>query len=199
VYAVILAAGAARRFDGEKLLEPLHGPPVLEHVIRAVHAAEHAGMVRASYVVVSREHGAVAALAEGLGARVVPARRAGDGMGWSLRAGLGVVERSSPLGAAALLVVLGDQPALRPDVIEALVRRWRATGAAVTRPRYQDEPSAPGHPVLLDRSMWSRVASLTGDAGLWPLTASELVDVAGSNPDIDTRADLRAFSWKEPS
>jgi hypothetical protein len=31
------------------------------------------------------------------------------------------------------------------------------------------------------------------------LTASELVDVAGSNPDIDTRADLRAFSWKEPS
>ena len=81
------------------------------------------------------------------------------------------------------------------DVIEALVRAWRDRGVDVVRPRYAGSPEVPGHPVLLDRSIWPLVDRLKGDSGLaglldfheFPVT---VVDVPGSNPDVDTPADL---------
>ena len=197
VFAVILAAGTSSRFGDDKLLALLDGRPVLEHVIGAVQACERNGTVRASYVVVPGPDAAVTRLVRQLDARVVTATRAGDGMGWSLRAGFEAVTAAAPAGPAAVLVVLGDQPTLQPEVVSALVRRWRARGASVQRPRYADEPVVPGHPVLLDRSLWARVAALQGDTGLGPATAdAELVEASGRNPDIDTRADLRALHGK---
>lgn len=138
-------------------------------------------------------------IAAALGASLVPAPRAGQGMGWSIRAGIAAVEASAPAGPAAVLIVPGDQPRLRPDVLAALARRWRATGAAVVRPRYAAEPEVPGHPVLVDRSRWGELAGLTGDQGLRAMGRDvEFVDVPGSNPDIDTRLDLARQAGKEP-
>jgi molybdenum cofactor cytidylyltransferase len=197
-YAVILAAGTSTRFGDDKLLALLDGQPVLEHVIRAVQACEGNGTIRASYVVVPGPDAAVTQLVRQLDVRVVTATPAGNGMGWSLRAGFEAVTAAAPAGPAAALVVLGDQPTLQPEVVSALVRRWRTSSASVIRPRYADEPEAPGHPVLLDRSQWARVAALTGDTGLGPLATADavLVEVRGRNPDIDTRADLRALHEK---
>ena len=55
----------------------------------------------------------------------------------------------------------------------------------------------PGHPVLIDRSLWPLVQQLEGDEGLGAVLRSgqvavDLVPVDGRNPDIDTRADLAA-------
>jgi CTP:molybdopterin cytidylyltransferase MocA len=199
VFAVVLAAGSAQRFGGQKLLEPVNGRPLLAHVIRAVQVCEREGVIRASYVVVPSLNAGVAELVREMGARAVVAAQAADGMGWSLRAGLEAVEAAAPIGGAALVVVLGDQPGLRPDVTTALVRRWRAGGGPVVRPRYADEPDVPGHPVLLDRSEWVRLAALEGDRGLGDgaMGTAVLVDAPGRNPDIDTRADARAFSRRE--
>ena len=200
VFAVILAAGTSSRFGSDKLLALLDGRPVLEHVIRAVQACERAGTIRASYVVVSARDTAAARLVQRLDARVVAATRAGDGMAWSLRAGFEAVIAAAPTGPAAALVVLGDQPTLQPGVVAALVRRWRASGAGVVRPRYDDEPEVPGHPVLLDRSRWAGIAALEGDHGLGSATHDAvLVEAGGRNPDIDTSADLRALHGKEPN
>jgi CTP:molybdopterin cytidylyltransferase MocA len=49
--------------------------------------------------------------------------------------------------------------------------------------------------MLLDRTLWSLAASLTAEAGFAPTLAARgiaalVVDVPGSNPDIDTPADL---------
>jgi molybdenum cofactor cytidylyltransferase len=118
----------------------------------------------------------------------------------SLRAGLDRVAASAPASGAAALIVLGDQPALRRDVIAEVVRRWRATGAVVVRPDYAGSPGEPGHPVLLDRRIWPEVARLEGDTGLGGFlgrSVVELVQVAGRNPDIDTPADLAEFSLEE--
>ena len=68
-------------------------------------------------------------------------------------------------------------------------------------PRYDDD--AARNPVLLGRSAFGLAAEATGDRGLGPVLAAhpELVrevPVAGSNPDVDTPADLaRAIeaSW----
>ena len=197
VFAVILAAGRSSRFGGDKLMAPLAGRAVLGRVLDTVTASAHDGILRAAYLVTRNDADPEAVLAREAGAIVVVAERAGEGLALSLRAGLDRVASSAPASGAAALIVLGDQPGLRRDVIAEVVRRWRATGAVAVRPEYAGEP---GHPVLLDRRIWPEVARLEGDAGLGGFlrrNALELVQVPGRNPDIDVPADLTEFPLEE--
>jgi CTP:molybdopterin cytidylyltransferase MocA len=100
--------------------------------------------------------------------------------------------RAGPVAAA--IVFLGDQPAVPDAVVAALVAAWEG-GARYVRPRYADEPDVPGHPTLVDWTLWPVVAELLGDVGLGPGLAArgvlpEVVDIPGRNPDVDTPADL---------
>jgi CTP:molybdopterin cytidylyltransferase MocA len=147
--------------------------------------------------VVRDRAGPLAALLEADGCTLVEAPDADRGLAYSLRAGVEAAAAAVPPGPAALVIALADQPDLDPAVVEALVARWRATGADAVRPRYSGEPDVPGHPVLLDRRVWPMARTLEGDAGLAPLLRGgrvklQLVDVPGRNPDIDTRAELAA-------
>lgn len=189
----MLAAGRATRFGGDKLLAPLRGRPVLAHVLAALHEAGVPGV----RVVLREGDAALAAVATGAGASLVPVA-AGQGMGASVRAGLLALAAAVPPGPAAALVLLGDQPAVPAHAIAQLAERWRRTGTPLLRVRYagHDEP---GHPLLLDRALWPLAEDLAGDRGLEPLLRARgleaaLVDVAGANPDIDTRDDLDALS-----
>jgi CTP:molybdopterin cytidylyltransferase MocA len=52
--------------------------------------------------------------------------------------------------------------------------------------------------VLLDRTVWDRVAALEGDRGFGPFFEShpellQVIDVPGANPDVDTPADLHSL------
>ena len=93
------------------------------------------------------------------------------------------------------LLLLGDQPLVRLEVMEALVASRSGGGGDVIRPRYANSPDIPGHPVLLGREAWPLIAGLEGDAGLGVLLASgatgvTFMDVPGGNPGVDTPADL---------
>jgi len=196
VFAIVLGAGRSSRFGSDKLLAPLHGRPVLGHVLDTLASHASSGLLRALFLVVRDPDGAEARLGQEAGAIIVGSPRADEGLAMSLRAGLERVASTAPATGAAVLVVLGDQPAIRRDVIEEVVRRWRITGAEAVRPRYAQRPDEPGHPVLLDRRLWAEASRLTGDAGSGAFLAGralELVDVPGRNPDIDTPADLAAF------
>jgi len=152
---------------------------------------------------VMRERGTpLGALLQATGLTLVEAPDAEKGLAHSLRAVFAALEQSVPPGPAAALVVLADQPDTELSVIASLVARWRVTGAGAVRPRYSGEPDVPGHPVLIDRSMWPLVQQLEGDEGLGAVLRSgqvavELVPVDGRNPDIDTRADLAARDTPE--
>jgi CTP:molybdopterin cytidylyltransferase MocA len=114
-------------------------------------------------------------------------------MASSIRRGLEQLAADPAIGAA--LVVLGDQPLLRLEVVLALTDRWHQTGRSA-RPRYSAHPDQPGHPVLLDRELWKLAEGATGDAGLRGMLPSdevEIVDVEGRNPDVDTREDLQSI------
>src|SRR5690606_5219497 len=100
---------------------------------------------------------------------------------------------AAPPAAAPSHIVTCGPPALRADVIEQVIRRWRAPGAAAVRPRYEEAPDEPGHPVLVSKGLWADVRQLEGDAGLGQVLARlpvAYVDVPGANPDIDTPRDL---------
>ena len=119
---------------------------------------------------------------------------AARGQSTSVRAGLDAV----PPDTEAVVFILGDQPGIDPNVIDALIATWRESHAPVVAPRYED---GMGNPVLFDRRTFPELAALEGDTGARPVARAYhasgqllLVPVAGTSPpDVDTEADFAAL------
>ena len=177
---------------------------MLSHVLDAVRAACERGILKGGCAIIAAEDPESRALAEKAGIEPVLNDAPSQGLSRSLQLGLAALERRKPgePDAGAALVFLADQPLVRLGVVEALVAAWRVGDAGIFRPRYEARPDTPGHPVLLNRSIWHLAHQLDGDhgfAGLANLDSVRVVtlDVAGDNPDIDTPADLQAL--EEPT
>jgi molybdenum cofactor cytidylyltransferase len=187
VVAVVLAAGASRRFGSPKLLAPLGGRPLLQHALDALAASGLEQVV----VVLGDEARSVEQAITWRGERRALNPRPQDGLSSSLRIGLDAAADDPAIDA--VLVVLGDQPSLRPEVVAAVLAAAEVTDRLIVRVRYAAD-DAP-NPVLVRRPAWALAAGIDGDHGLGPLLASrpDLVaeaSVAGRNPDVDTPADL---------
>jgi molybdenum cofactor cytidylyltransferase len=193
--AVVLAAGEGTRFGGHKLLAPLEGRPIVQHVLDAVAGAGSSATV----VVLGRDaEEAEAVLEWRTEQRVINAHPEG-GLSGSLKLGLDALQ-AHPEAATfdAILVALGDQPRTSTAVIHLLIEA--ETDRPIVVPRFSEDGAR--NPVLLHRDAWSLVARASGDRGLGafidahPDLAMEL-PVAGANPDIDTPADLAALTAEE--
>lgn len=191
--AVVLAAGAGSRFGGGKLQAPLDGRPILAHVldaVRAVHPAE-------TVVILGRDAAEIEGAVAWAGERRVVNPAPEDGLAGSLRVGFDAL---TGMGEAldGVFVVLGDQPLVDPAVFRALAQAQVHAEVAFVVPRYVGGGGA--NPVLVLRPGWPHVAEATGDRGLGPILAAhpELVaeiGLGGSNPDVDTPADLAELGW----
>jgi CTP:molybdopterin cytidylyltransferase MocA len=195
VVPLILAAGSATRFGSPKLVAPLGGRPLIGHVLAAI---ADVGLDRPVVVVgASGDLVRSAVDAEGVDWATNPDPTAG--LSSSLRVGLAAVRGSRP-DAEAILVLLGDQPRVRPEVIEQLIAAAAVDGPPLVAPRYGGDG---GHnPVLARRAGWPLVDETTGDRGIGPLLASHpdlvaWVEVEGDNPDVDTPVDLEALEALE--
>ncbi|HVE79349.1 MAG TPA: nucleotidyltransferase family protein [Gemmatimonadaceae bacterium] len=194
IAAVVLAAGASSRFAGHKLLATLYGAPVVHHAVQAALAMPVDEVV----VVLGRDPAAVRAAVGSLPARFVEHAAFADGMGGSLAAGIAAL---SP-GTAAALVLLGDQPTVRPEAGAALVAAWHGSRAPVVVPEYEEAPGqrVRGHPVLFDASVFADLRGLRGDAGARGIIAAHADRVVGvpvdgpPPPDVDTPGDLARLS-----
>lgn len=190
VGAVVLAAGSASRFGGGKLLAPLLDRPVLQHVLDTLVPLGLGETV----VVLGDDAGAIEAAIAWHGERRIRNREPARGLASSLQLGIGALGA----GRQAAMIVLGDQPTVRGDVLSALIAAESTARRAVVVPVYADGGGR--NPVLLGRSTWPVVATLAGDAGLggWLSEHPEQVlevPVSGANPDVDTPEDLAALAW----
>jgi molybdenum cofactor cytidylyltransferase len=146
--ALVLAAGAARRFGSDKLSASFRGEPLINHAIRAARAAP----VERVVVV----HGDRTVLGDWPGAPdVVPVRIASDALSESLKAGVAATG-----DAQGAFVFLGDMPLIPADVADRLGALLAGHFAVV--PRHAGKN---GHPVLLSRRAFPEIAGLTGDEG----------------------------------
>ena len=181
VGAVILAAGASRRYGSPKQLVVIHGITLLEH---AIEAAAIAGLKPVAAVVpvwLSRP-------ARYDDERLRWIRNAFPERGLSVSLRLGIEAIAGEVDAAVIL--LGDQPRLPPATISGLLA---ARGDRPVVASLADGVVAP--PVLIERSHFHLADGLGGDIGLRQMLVDhpELVralEVDGHPPDIDTPDDL---------
>lgn len=189
---IVLAAGEGRRFGGAKLLAPLDGRPLLQHVLDTCAA----GRLQPVIVVVGPDSASAVASIQWHTELRVTNPDPGRGLAGSLRLGMGALRSAKPM-PTCVLVLLGDQPRLEPAQVAQILSAPRDPRRPIVVPRYAD--GQPGNPVRIEPEGWSLVDELEGDRGLAQLFARRpelvrFVDVAGSNPDVDTPADLAALS-----
>jgi CTP:molybdopterin cytidylyltransferase MocA len=183
--ALVLAAGAGKRFGGHKLLAELHGRPILQFSLDLAHAAG----LRPVAVVLGNDAPALErALVWHDELRVINPRPH-LGISSSVQLGLRSLAQTD---ATRALVLLGDQPRLTLGQVHAILAAPVDESRPIVVPRYG---GVPGNPVLLERAAWPLAEGLLGDSGMAQLFAAKpellrYVDVEGANPDVDTRADL---------
>lgn len=187
VGAVILAAGRGSRMGRQKLLLEVGGRPLVRHVVDAAAASGCDELL-----VVYSDPAVADAVAER--ARCIENPDPDAGMSGSLRLGLeGLGDQE-----AGAMILLGDQPLVDAAMLSTLLRRWRREGArAAVATRYAaDDGKGPWWrpPVLLDRSLFSELRTLTGDEGARQVLGRrrELVDVVVTEApphDVDTPED----------
>lgn len=118
---------------------------------------------------------------------------AGSEMGASIARGVEQVSTETE----AILIALVDQPAIPPDVPQALIDEWRRTGAPLVVPEHAGRG---GHPVLVDGSLRARLLKLDPQRGLrafFDEHRREVLRVPVHSPyiarDMDTWDDYRAL------
>lgn len=179
---ILLAAGASRRFGGNKLLHPLDGEPLALRSARSLARA-----LRGSIAVI-RPDPLLHELLEGAGVEVVECARADEGMGASLAAGI-----AARPAARGWVVALADMPFIKSST-HARVAQALFDGAELVAAAHQGQR---GHPVGIGARFRDDLLALTGDAGARELIAARsgllrLIECGdpGVLRDIDTRADL---------
>jgi molybdenum cofactor cytidylyltransferase len=181
VTGLVLAAGGSRRLGQPKQLLPYRGRPLLDHVLDVARACAIDQVVCA----VADELPGV----DFSGFEVVHNPRRGEGCSSSIAVALEVID------ADVLVLLLGDQPGIRPETVAALLAGRRGARLAVCR--YDD---GRGHPFAFGCDAFGELATMHGDKAVWKLLdrfAGEVVEVPVAGPvpiDVDTWADYEALT-----
>lgn len=198
--AIILAAGASKRMGFPKQLIEICGEPMIRLIVSKILGLGF------GEVVLVLGHSAREIL-ETLGShlerlRVVFNNRYIDGIATSLIAGVKALDNR----VEAFIVILSDQPFVRPSTILSIARAYREArgrGAKPTMviPTYK---GARGNPVLISSEMIPEILELSGDVGARILIERHRdnvlyldTDDPGVIIDIDTIEDLDRIRREE--
>lgn len=174
--ALILAAGASRRFGSPKQLARIGGRTMLEHVAAT---ARDAGLDPIIVVVPP-------GLAVPVDTVPIVNGHPDAGISRSLQLGIAAVEP----GVDAAVILLGDEPMLTTDAIRSVLDAARG-GVDIVASGVGERV---GPPVLLRRGAFGVASQAEGDEGLGPLLRSlpgvRIVAIDEEPFDVDTPADL---------
>jgi molybdenum cofactor cytidylyltransferase len=184
IVGILLAAGSASRFGGNKLLAPLPDGTAL-----AIQAARTLRAVLPDTIAVVRSAAdPLTPLLRAEGLRYTVCADAAEGMGASLRCGV-----LASVDADAWVIALADMPFVQGHSIGAVVAAL-VQGAVLTAPFHEGRR---GHPVGFSSRLRESLLGLRGDIGAREIVAAcarELTPVHVDDPgvlhDVDMPADL---------
>ncbi len=186
VAGLVLGAGGSTRLGRPKQLLPYGKGTLLGHVVGVARACELDQLV----VAVGGAADEVLANVDLAGAEVIVNDGYGAGCSSSIAAALDVVDPRCDV----IVLMLGDQPGVTAATVAALLEGRDDAPLAICR--YDD---GRGHPIAFARSVFSALADLHGDKGVWRLLDERAGDVtevpvAGPIPlDVDTPEDYQAL------
>lgn len=176
IWAVVLAAGRSRRMGTQKLLLPFGGITIVESVVGAALEASLQGVV----VVLGADEERVRAKLAPSAVTFAVNEDWERGMFSSVRAGF----EALPEKATAAVVMLGDQPFVKPETIDELVARHRETRRGIVLPAHDGQR---GHPVLIDTKFKGEILALGPEATLRDVVrahADDVLEVEIDDPDV---------------
>jgi len=196
VWAIVLAAGEGRRLGGGKLTLPYGGTTIIGAVVSAL---ESSAVTRIVAVVGRYAEQIQSALQSVESVSFVVNPRPQDGMLGSIKRGV----ESIPDDVDGFLIVLGDQPEVPRETIDALI------SAANESDRLMFIPMADGrrgHPVLFRYTVRDSILALSDNVRLntWRDDNPELVQLVPVEStavleDIDTPEDYREAILRAPT
>lgn len=160
ITAIILAAGTSTRMGRPKQLLPWGGKPMLQHVVDTVRAAPVDQVVlvlgyQAPQILNALNLSSQPSAPK---TRVVVNPDPARGLSSSVQVGLSALEDD----VEAAIFVLADQPAITPEIITAIVERYRQTHAPVVVPVCRGRR---GNPVLFARETFPALLQVRDDQG----------------------------------
>jgi len=184
LHAIVLAAGASRRFGSPKQLVRIGDRPLLSLV-----AGRTAQIVGQALIVVL---GAGAAELTGMlkhsPGTVVVNRQWREGLASSIRAGIARL----PPSCAGVMLVLADQACVAAEDLQRLAGAWRRQPLGIAAASYG---GTSGAPAIFPRHLFPELTALRGDCGARALLnrhGDQLIRVpmASAAFDLDTPDDL---------
>lgn len=153
--AVLMAAGASRRFGENKLLLPYEGRPAVAHAMRALACAG------VSPVAVVTGYPEIAAIAERYGFLAIENAEPEAGVSRTIRLGLSALLAREP-GLPGCLFAVGDQPRLSGESVQGLIAAWAEEPDAIYALAAGEKR---GNPVVFPHLCFPRLLALQGDTG----------------------------------
>jgi molybdenum cofactor cytidylyltransferase len=185
VTGLVLAAGGSKRLGQPKQLLPYGSATLLDHVLETARACAFDQLL----CVVGGDADEVLERVDFRGVQVVENPKFGEGCSSSIATALCTVDPRSDV----LVLMLGDQPGMRAATVIELVSGLGSAPLAACA--YSD---GRGHPLAFARGMFSELAALHGDKGVWKLLdrhADGVADIPVDGPiprDVDTWEDYEA-------
>ncbi len=155
ISAVVLAAGRAESMGEDKFFLPLGDKPVLQWVLESALASD-----LDEIICVARD--------------LAPVRRqiklADERLFWLLNYGADRGESTSVIAGLwavnpecdGCMFLLGDQPLIRKELLNSLIKRFQSSSALIVAPKYRGEAR---NPVLFRRELFPDLLTLTGNHG----------------------------------
>ncbi|MDZ7673217.1 MAG: nucleotidyltransferase family protein [Halanaerobiales bacterium] len=164
--AVILAAGEADRMGKLKQLLPWKEKTILETVIDNVLDSKHIDD-EIRIVLGAQADRVKDKISYNSDKRIIIKENPDykEGMSTSLKKGIEHLSESTKY----LVIFLGDQPLITPDIFDNIINRFEEISAEIMLPVYNKKP---GHPVIISTEYLPEINKLEGPMGLKPFLDS---------------------------
>lgn len=152
VAGILLAAGTSSRMGSNKLFFELNGESILRGAVRRALSGGLSPLI----VILGHERDKARREIEDLPCQWALNPLYEQGINSSLKSGVKAV----PPEARAAMVLLADMPFVSPEMIAAMIARYRASAAPLVISDYEGV-NAP--PMLYDRSLFPELLAMTGE------------------------------------
>lgn len=178
IWAMILAAGESKRMGKPKLLLPFGEKTMIETVIGNVIQSKAESIL----VVLGADREKIEEKIRSLPVKIVFNPNFHEGMLSSAQIGFQTI----PEDTQAVLVFLGDQPAVSHTIVNEVIDTYKRTKKGIVLPTYEGNR---GHPVLIDMKYKGEVEKLNANVGLRGVVYSHPEDV--EEVEVETPSIIR--------